>query len=319
MDYYRYLRMLGLTEDETKPLILAHLRSRERRRLGNAEFRYWTKEGDTLLLKAVADELAVSDRVRSALSEIYRHSDDDAMFAQLYRPYDERLSFLTSPQQVQLQHGRLQFRLAARNGPAGGLGESFGQPPMNLRSAGLHPESDPAWRGFLDTILPPATLFEYELRESPLAGDLRASGVELSETEFREAYRVLAKLADGPDARTYREARVELRKLVGSQRFDEIWARRDPVYPIVDQVMRAHGFPQTTILAAYGVLNGAQDAFVEAAAMTDPIRGIAAANEIAASEERQLGGIVGDDVAALILTARAQALFQMSQETSVTP
>jgi hypothetical protein len=106
MDYYRYLRMLGLTEDETKPLILAHLRSRERRRLGNAEFRYWTKEGDTLLLKAVADELAVSDRVRSALSEIYRHSDDDAMFAQLYRPYDERLSFLTSPQQVQLQHGR---------------------------------------------------------------------------------------------------------------------------------------------------------------------------------------------------------------------
>jgi hypothetical protein len=320
LDRYRHLRSLGLTDDDTKPLILAQIRSTERARLSHREFRYWAQDGDAELLQVAADELAALDRIRDALAQIYQRPAEDPVFAQLYRPYDDRLPFLSSQQQLQLQAGRLRFRLAAARGMDMGGERSIEHTPMNARAPGLHPESAPEWRSFLETILDPAALFEYELRESPLAGELRRAGIELSETEFREVHRALATLANDPDTIAYRETRVALRKLLGSQRFDELWAGRDPVYPIVSQLLRARGFPETAIFAAYGVLNRAQDAFVDAAALTvrDPARGVVAASEISANEERQLAGIVGDDIATQILTARAQALFEMGRQSFVT-
>jgi hypothetical protein len=316
--YARHLRTLGLTDEEAKTLVLARLQALEGRSAAPARFRYWAREGTAAALRTAAEQLVAADRVRGALREIFgAGAADDPIFARLFRPLDERLPFLTSEQQVRLHKARIDFRLAAE-GPAAGTEQRLAGRPVSAgpSTSMPHPEVSTSWRAALATILDDELLFEYELRESPLAEHLRNSGVDLTEAEFRETYAALAMLDERADATAYRDARAALRALLGSQRFDHLWAGRDPAYPVVQQILRAHDLPEPTVLAAYGVINRTQDALVDATlANRDPARAINDAREIAAREQEQLAALVGDEIAKQVLTARAQALFEMSQQS----
>jgi hypothetical protein len=274
------LSSLGLTSNEIKAIVLAQIEA-DASRGRDQRYRYWSATGTA---DARRGRVLIGDAVRGQLLATYGDAAvRDPVFAPYFRPLDHTLPFLSSDQQIRIVRARV------------GAGPGF---------------SDAA--DFLDDSL----RFEYDLRESPLAEDLRQTGFNLTETEFRACYAVLASLAGAGDAHTFATLRRRLRSLLGSQRFDQLWARRDPVFPIIRDLMAEDGFDEQRILAAYGVVNGAQDDALLAAqdSQKDPMRAMRALKDIADREESQLAELVGTDLARRILTSRAQKMFELSQQ-----
>jgi len=304
--YDRHLRSLGLTEREVKRLVLARLEAYVAPSLQASRYRYWRRDGGYDVEEAER-RFAAAAAVRAGLLKLYGNAAvDDSMLKRVFRPLDDRLEFLTSAQQLAIQKARIEHaRSAARDTRPG-----VPSVPLEFR---------PEWRDLLASMLDGELLREYAFRESALAEQLRNAPVELSEAEFREVFLDLAELEEAPGAETLRNARRELRALLGMQRFDRLWATRDPVYEVVRELMGRRGVPEETIDAVYAVINTAQDAFADAAAMTDrdPMRAIEAAREIAAAEERQIADLVGPELAKHIVTARAQALFALSERAAL--
>lgn len=311
-DYYRDLRALGLAHEQTKPLILAELEQRAEQSLGRGRFRYWLRDGGRTAEDAKR-RLVAAEAIRGALRAIYGPgAADDPKFKRYFRPLDARLEFLSSEQQLRVEKARVDFA-------AGHARFASGRPRQGGPAAGgaerVPLEYDAAWQKALGAMLDAPLLFEYSLRESALAEQLRSAGIELDEAEFREAYALLAELDASAGAARFREVRAALRALLGTERFDRLWAGRDPAFAVVGKLMRARDFSDATIVAAYGVLNAAQDDLAELAALNerDPLRAIERAREITAREEAALGDLVGAALARQILTARAQALYELSQ------
>jgi site-specific recombinase XerC len=183
--------------------------------------------------------------------------------------------------------------------------------------AGARLDADPAAEA--ETLLGARSGYEVALRDSALAEQLRTSGVELTEAEFRETYRVLATLSAGPSADAFGSAREALRSLLGSDRFDRVWAGRDAVFAVVAPLLRRQGIAEATVLAAYSVMNRSQDELVQATRLNaiDPARAIELAREVAAREEARLGSLIGAELARRVLTARAQAFLERSPVASL--
>jgi hypothetical protein len=304
--YDRYLRSLGLTEREVKQLVLARLEAYVARSLQPSRYRYWRRNGG-YDAEETGRRLAAANAVRAGLLEMYGDAVvDDSVFKRVFRPLDDRLEFLTSAQQLRIQKARIEH---ARSAPQN-AGPGVPRIPLEYR---------PEWRDALASILDGELWLEYALRESALAEQLRNAAVELSETEFREVFMVLAELEKTPGPATLRKARGDLRALLGTQRFDRLWAARDPVYEVVRELMAKRGAQEGAIHAVYGVMNAAQDAFAEVAAMTDrdPMRAMETAREIAAAEERQIADLVGAELAKHIMTARVQALLGTSRRADL--
>lgn len=313
--YYRRLLELGLAADETKPLLLAQLEQHAGRALAAAPFRYWLPGGGATAADA-ARRLEAGDAMRAALQAVYGGAAaEEPSFRRLFRPLDERLGFLTSEQQIRLVRARVDARARARGAGLTRAPNAVAPGAEAPRAAPIQAEPD---RAALAAFLDDRLLFEYELRESGLAEQLRNAGIEFSEAEFRETFSLLTALTRTPTPETYRRVRSELRALLGTERFDRLWAERDPVYAIVRELMGRRGYSEATILAAYGVVNRAQDALAEAAAIAarDPLRSIERTREISAREERELADLVGPDLSQQILTARAQGLFELSRRAS---
>jgi hypothetical protein len=257
--------------------------------------------------------------VRSGLRKIYGGgAAEDPAFARVFRPLDVRLEFLSSGQQLRIQRARHEHERSARAasdaGAAGFMAGRSVAASVGGVPAHVSREHDVAWQEALASILDEQLLFEYALRESGLAEQLRNCGVAFTEREFRETYALLAELDEHSGAESYRRARRALHALLGTQRFDRLWASRDPVYAAVHELMRRRNYPEPTILAAYGVLNTSQDALAEIAVTSgrDPVRQMVAAREIGAREEKQLTEIVGAELARQILDARVRVLLEMS-------
>jgi hypothetical protein len=304
--YDRHLRSLGLTEREVKQLVLARLEAYLGPSLRPSRYRYWKQNGGYDAAEAER-RFAAEDAVRAGLLKMYGDTAaHDSVLQRIFRPLDDKLEFLTSAQQLAVQKARVEHARVAvqETGP--------GIPPVPV-------EYRREWRDVVASMLDEQLLLEYSLRESALAEQLRNAPVELSEAEFREVFMILAELEETRSADALRKARGDLRVLLGTQRFDRLWATRDPVYEVVRDLLVRRGTTEATIQAVYGVINSAQDAFAEAASMTDrdPMRAIEAAREIAATEERQIADLVGPELARQIVTARAQALFGLSQRAAL--
>jgi hypothetical protein len=166
----------------------------------------------------------------------------------------------------------------------------------------------------LEALLDADTLLEFELRDSATAQQLRASGVDFSEDEFRQVHALVASLQGAPgDIDDVMDVRERLRSLLGDRRFASLWATRDPMFAEVAEIAERHTLPDAMALSVYEVLNGFQDRRMELARMTelDPDRALRDGRALADEERAAIARLVGDEVADEIVRGRALLSYRL--------
>jgi hypothetical protein len=252
---------------------------------------YWQADQELDRLKR---NIAREDRLRLELRNRYgAAAEREPLFARAFRPLDLEYPFLSSAEQIRLQRVLVDFRADAKEDTTLGWDE---------------------FRQRLAEFLDAGTLLEYELRQSPLAADLRSSGIGFNEYEFREAFRILSAFeARPPTAGDLLDLRSHLRTLLGEERFTRYWASRDSRFEAIRRAARRHNLPSTRVWEVFAIINDAQDSLLEL--MRTPADDASSAQRIERLRrevEHRIERLVGARAAQDILQADARALFTWS-------
>jgi len=247
--------------------------------------------------------LDADDTARKRLVDVFgTDAETDPAFAELFEPLGPRFDFLSSAQQVAVQRIRLEFQheqaLLARE-----LLQRKHVAANDLRIGAYDHER---LRASLSTVLDDDMLFEYELRDSPLADELRMSGIDFVEDEFRDVFRSLQRLTKNSiDELEYLAVRNDIRSILGDSRFTQLWAYRDPRFESLRRVGDDHMLREESVFAAYGIINDSQEAMLKAysGSSTDPAARTRLLQELQAEQSRKLTGLVGEDAARALLRA----------------
>lgn len=274
-------------DDEAATLLLAALEARELGAIDNPWDRYWSAREPRL-----AHAEAVRDAYGRIRAELVRRYGDAAaampQFARAFRPLDAEAGFLSSTEQLELQRRRLAAAV-----------EQSGQSAQPL-------DSGRAVQGGveLDFLLPAAAL-EVRLRQSPLAAQLRASGVDFDEHEFRSAFEILERANATPDIRARVATTHALTELLGTDRAATVLSVRDPLWPMTERIAREHGRDVAAAKAAYAALSEAQQQLLELALDPHDAAAVAASvNGITERERNRLADALGEAGAEALLLAR---------------
>lgn len=290
-----------------KILVLASLEAQARLRSAAPATEYWTPAHEATIGTSLQRAEAENETIRNALKARYGDSaEDDPLFARLFRPLDGRYPYLSSRSQIALS--KLQ---RARAGVSRPQPES---PPNTAPGRVRDPLLDA-----LRQVLSPAELEEYELRESPLARQLRASGVTTGEQEFRAAFQVLNRtdVSQGPGA--YLSAQRDLEKLLGKERTLRFSASRDPAFQTVREAAIAQSLQEAQAMRVYEAIKAAQMSSLEAQSTAGGDRALAAQKirDITMRRDAQIASLVGDAAAREILAAYSNKMMSMSRRTDV--
>lgn len=303
------LAFLGNIEDE-------HLR--RAREIADA---WWSGRGE--YESAYAD--AVAAGLASIRDELTRRFGpdvkDDPALRWLYRPLDPLYWFLSSDEQLAIQDLRRERDRALQAAV-----RDAGRPAVRPGIASALPAGSAAidqavtlaivqeYQAGLAALLDADTLLELELRDSAIAQQLRTSGIDLTESEFRDTYTLLAALqresADPIDAVAVRE---RLRDLLGMQRFAALWAARDPMFAEIAAIAGRHTLPEITASSVYELMTDFQDRRLALARMAGGNTDQAARDALAlANDERAaLARLVGEEVADEIIRGRARVSYRL--------
>jgi hypothetical protein len=318
-DLHAYLAALlarGLTLEETKPLVLARLMREAAPAAPSREAEeYWRSGYAAAALGRLRDRLSAADRVRSVLATLYGPQvESDAAFRQVFQPLDDRYAFLGSEQQLALQKYLLERRLVDTARPS--TPRAVGEPAPAAAGAAGSAELEKDLRARLG----PEAAQQYLYRFSPLAEQLRAAKVDLSEAEFRTAFEALAQLEAAPgDAASFGRIRASLRSLLGEQRFTRLWAARDPLFGVLASAGRGQSLSEATMLSVYALFNDMQDRLASVAerdATIDPPRAAAQMRDIQSDVERRLADLVGDDSARALVRATKDFSVAMRRQAT---
>jgi hypothetical protein len=155
---------------------------------------------------------------------------------------------------------------------------------------------------------------EYRLRFSPLAQQLRANGTSHDEREFRLLFDRLVRLEQSASPEDQAEIRRELRAEMGDAAFDRFWSGRDPSYAALLNYLRSQNLAEQQILAAYGIVNQAQERLLSAIAsqrgQESVLRDV---QGIRADESAGLTRLLGEQVAAGLTAAMSRAAISLSR------
>jgi hypothetical protein len=158
------------------------------------------------------------------------------------------------------------------------------------------------------------SLAEVLYRYSPLAEQIRSARVQLTEPEFREAFRQLQRLdRQSPQPAVYLEVRASLRQL-GPERFTRLWAARDPLYAAIVASAQQFGFGADTALAAYRIFNDSQETVMKAAQLrtVDPERSRVEVQDAMSAQQTKLAALLGPDVADGVLRIQSELALRLS-------
>jgi hypothetical protein len=152
----------------------------------------------------------------------------------------------------------------------------------------------------IESAVGPDAAYAYSLRQGPAARALRASGLALTEQEFRRCFDALNSLESATlERQTFLDARHELRAALGPTRFAKLWSYSDPRYAELRRLTEAHGISAEKTDSAYIVLNDMQDELLAIAETVAPddtrIR------ELYMAQKRRLGDVLGAEIAEDVL------------------
>jgi hypothetical protein len=323
--YYEALLASGFSDEATKPVLLAQLQTEARQAAASSEPAYWQARdasARTFPLRWSAE----LDHVRAVLTDVYgADAEHDTVFSEVFRPLGPAFPFLTSEQQVQIERIQLEQQLSAvRAMPRPGqlinqqIGPTGASQPPSMPNMPTAVDITPR----LAELLGEDVLAEFQLRESRLADQMRGSGVEFSEAEFRETFGILKRLEDSMGDRTmYSSTRSALRTTLGSRRFAQLWASRDPLFSVIEQACASHSLDEETVMTVYEMFNDSQDRVVQAieSSAGNPQRGGESARAERADLERRLSELLGQKVASDIVGAQTQHMVTMSRSQRLAP
>lgn len=301
------LERLGLEDSLTKSIVYSVVVHTAEQALAPERSDYWQLDPFWKLDHALALADA-HEESRTRLAEIYGEAaSKEPAFRALYRPLGTRFDFLSAEQQVAVERVRLEFQRSrtAKQSRLRRYETNANPPGLNPSRVGSTSEDGhAALRDALAAVLDERALFEYELRESPLASELRASRIGLDEGEFRETYRILAELdrgEAGPDG--FLAARRDLAALLGKSRFLALWASRDPRFAALARAGQSRGLREAAVWSAYEIVSDVQDEMLRAmgGAREDSVERAAAIHALRMEQQRRLTGLVGKDVALSLL------------------
>jgi hypothetical protein len=297
----------SLDPTQQKILALAELEAEVRSAPPRVEF--WTAAQDSSLDSSLQRVEWENDSIRQALKEKFgEDAEHDPLFARLFRPLDSRYPYLSSRSQLALS--KLQRSRTA---------ESVARiRPEGSTNAAPGPVRDPLNEG-LRKVLSPAELEAYELRESPLARQLRASGVTASEGEFRAAFQILNRADPSQGPAAYLGAQRDLEKLLGQERAVQFSASRDPAFQTVRETASAQSVNDAQALKVYDAIKAAQLNSLEAQSSAGGDRALAAQKirDIMSRRDAQIASLVGESAAKEILMAYSNKLMSMSRRNDV--
>jgi hypothetical protein len=308
-----------LGEAEVKSLVLGWLEAKYRGSFEHRVVGFW-EPGYLPGAESVVAELESEQRVREALLRMFgAAAGEDPAFDAVFRPLGPAYGFLGSAAQLSLRRQQLEElerRLAL--GRAGSPGASVpGAGDVSNRTgpcrrAAPQPADFPASLEVSD--LSEHERSEYRLRFSALATQLREAGVAGSEAEFRDWYALVQQLESGTDPSGRASVRAELRARMGDDAFARFWSLRDPLFAPVDEYLTREGFARHDVLAAYTVINRAQEALLTAIGRGGADTStIAAVQKVEQDQAQRLSRLLGPEAAEGLEAAISHFAVRLSQ------
>lgn len=150
------------------------------------------------------------------------------------------------------------------------------------------------------------TRFESDLRESPLAAQLRSSGVDFTEEEFRHTFRVIRDFQANPSPEKLVEHRNGVRAVLGRDRALRVAASNDPGFRVIQEVSDRHRLSPDTAFAAYEIILDAQERMI--GIIQTGANDLRRAEDIRLaieSRDRRLSELLGETVSHELLAAQA--------------
>jgi len=309
-DFVAIAQQSSLGVNDIKILTLGWLLEMYRGSYDTEGPRYW-QPGYSPQLFAIETRIAIEQRVRDTLIEIFGHGAAfDSAFDSVFRPLGLEYAFLDSQSQLDLQRSQfdlLTARAAVRDTQAPQIAQclagnqNFARAPM---ASGLPAN------------FTPAATREYQLRFSPLAQQLRESGVADDEQEFRELFDQFQQLEIDPSPAQQADTRAALRATVGDEDFDRLWSKRDPFYYSIEQFLVAEGFSPHLVQAAYSVVNSSQEALLHAMGQgANSESMMSAVAQIKRDEAQQLSRLLGDKAVAGLSGAISEAAMRLNDSS----
>lgn len=296
----------GLTGDETKAALLA---SAAQCRPSNEQGApYWRKDWAAERFQARLREAECREQVLARVAQVLGpEGAHDALFRALFNPVAE-LEFLSPRDQYAAERHNLEAQLkAANDSPARAT-------RVNAANPGASPPQQPL-AVTLGEFLDPAAVLEVLLRYSPLADSIRVADVARSEDEFRFVFVQFQALeAPGGTPRNYLEVREALKARLGRERFNRVWAARDPLFAAMAQSMEALGRNEATAVSAYEIVNDTQDALATALLRSeaDPVRAQSDVRAALEAQTTRLAGLLGAEGAQRITAVLAMSAVEMA-------
>lgn len=261
---------------------------------------YWlpTSSSDNAasLQQQLKAERALRLRLTALLGEQARYA---LAFQQVFRPFASQMDFLTSEDQIALRESQLQQQISVLSNSEPGSEGSPTAAGLSLQafSGVLHEQS-------ISEILGPDETFEYSLRYSPLADQLRLSGVVFTEPAFRQVYGILAKTQNSaqlgkPNPQALIDQRNQLTQLLGKNNTVKVLAALDKRFKNLQIAGQDYDLTQEQLLAAYEIISDSEMAMIEGyfVRKINAEEGINLIRTAARNRESQLINHFGEDVA----------------------
>ncbi len=259
------LQQAGYGEDLIKQIILATIdRDHLLIQANESNTPYWRKRDDDPTA-VVMEELKWAADKRLTLVNLFGPDIiDDPLFEALFKPLDKTLPFLSSEKQVSLYELQKIETATARAILQGGFTREARQDRRTARE-----EMEEKVR----QLLSPDEYFEYQVRDSRLAQQMRNSmeAFDYSEQEFRDIFR-LRQATEGTDFRFTDRASFEEQRAISEQRVKdylgpdryEAYARaQDPTFRALQSIGDRYGNSSAEIIEVYNVNAQAQDEITE--------------------------------------------------------
>ncbi|GEM_PF-183643 len=300
---------LGLSKAQAKQLIFQQLKDTYRISNSKIENTYW-KNTNASKADYILQKQAVQQQIRDELVALIGQSArDEPSFIEVFRPLQAQFPFLTSQEQIAVQKIQIDHQTAIMKAPKVEASLS----PFPQRTNSHHLPMSPVSVN-VNSILSDQSAFEYVLRTSFLARQLRESDVEFTEESFRKAYRLLADLFPAapsvidryqqrlPD-KTLVDRREDLDELLGAMNTLKIMSTLDPEFQKLQLKASGLNLDEEQIMTAYEISLEARMAIFDGIRTREdnPEVGVQMIRQAANNHWNQLSQQLGDEVAEQLL------------------
>tara|TARA_R110002073_G_scaffold2932_10_gene18971 strand:+ start:1151 stop:2359 length:1209 start_codon:yes stop_codon:yes gene_type:complete len=256
------LRLSGLDEALLRQIMLATInRDHLLLEANGIKEPYW-KAVDKDPEEKLTHELSwEADRRQQLLSLFGAEIIDDPLFEELFKPLNDRLPFLNSDKQIQLHNLQRRDEAMSQNLFAGGYTQES-RDDLRLQRQDLQRQ--------ISELLGTADTFEYQLRESRLAGRMRQGlgDFDYSEQEFREIFTIrqenegvdFNRFSNRSEFRSQREeSESRIQDYLGSSRYEAYARSQDPAYRSLQSIGERYGNSTAEINEVYTISQETND------------------------------------------------------------